>query len=229
MSFTEETIGDCRLICGDCLEVLPTLEASIGAVITDPPYAIPAAHYIGKRGEETPRRNLSELSIVEHWFRQVAEMLPASAPLYIFCDGQSYPIFYRSCYNRWKRIQPLIWDKVVSYNGYTWRHQHELIAWRESAECDRIPTGDGDIIRCRAVPVDARQHPAEKPVELIGKLVAKTSGTILDAFMGSGSTGAACALAGRKFIGIESDPEYFKGACRRIREAYEAQALLAGV
>lgn len=54
------------IIRGDCLDVLPTIETgSVDVVITDPPYAIPSAHYVGKRGEETPRRNLGELSIVE--------------------------------------------------------------------------------------------------------------------------------------------------------------------
>jgi site-specific DNA-methyltransferase (adenine-specific) len=214
--------GAVRLICGDCLEILPTLApGSVDAVVTDPPYAIPAAHYIGKRGEETPRRNLGELSIVEQWFGMVASHFPTSASLYVFCDGQSYPVFFRACYNRWRWVRPLIWDKVVSYNGYTWRHQHELIAWCEPHGATRIPTGDGDIIKCRAVKVDEREHPAEKPVELIEKLIAKTHGTVLDPFAGSGTTGVACVNTGRRFIGIEIDPGYFEIAKRRIQAAME--------
>ena len=217
---------DLRL--GDCLEVMKTLpDGCVDAVVTDPPYAIPAAHYVGKRGEEAPHRSLGELSIVEAWFRQVADYFPSDKPLYIFCDGQSYPIFYRSCYNRWKRIRPLIWDKITSYNGYTWRHQHELIAWCESADDDRIPTGEGDIIRCRAVPVDNRMHPAEKPVELLARLLTKLpeGATVLDPFMGSGTTGVACVKTGRNFIGIEIDPGYFAIAERRIAEAQAQLAL----
>ncbi len=216
--------GNIRLYCGDCLEVLPTLEVgSVDAVVTDPPYAIPAAHYVGKRGEETPRKNLAELSIVEQWFKQVAAEIPASATMYVFCDGQSYPVFFRACYNRWKWVRPVIWDKVVSYNGYTWRHQHELIAWCEPHGAERVPTGDGDIIKCRAVKVDSREHPAEKPVELIERLVAKTGGTVLDPFMGSGTTGVACVNTGRKFIGIELDRGYFDIAVKRIEAAIAAR------
>lgn len=218
--------GTIALYRGDCLDILPTLEpGSVDAVVTDPPYAIPAAHYVGKRGEESPRRNLAELSIVEQWFRQVADLIPATASMYVFCDGQSFPVFFRACYNRWRWVRPVVWDKVVSYNGYTWRHQHELIAWCEPNGAMRIPTGDGDIIRCRAVKVDARCHPAEKPVELIETLIAKTSGTVLDPFMGSGTTGVACVKTGRRFIGVELDPGYFDVAVRRIQAAFDDEAL----
>ncbi len=220
------TIGDATLYHGDCLEILPTLDR-VDAVVTDPPYAIPAAHYIGKRGEKTPSKSLGELSIVEHWFRAVSDLFPANAALYVFCDGQSYPIFFRSCYSRWKRIRPLIWDKMVSFNGYTWRHQHEIIAWCESNDCKRVPTGDGDILKCRAVPVDDRTHPAEKPVLLIEQLIGKTAGCILDPFMGSGTTGVACANLGRKFIGIEIERKYFDIACERIDAAYAQGRLFA--
>ena len=215
-----------RLYCGDCLEILPQLEAgSVACVVTDPPYALPAAHCVGARSASTPQRSIGDLSIVEYWFKGVAALFPDGVPLYVFCDGQSYPIFFRSCYSRWKRIRPLIWDKVASFNGYTWRHQHELIAWCESDTCERVPTGDGDIIRCRVVPVDKRSHPAEKPVELIEAIIGKTEGTILDPFMGSGTTGIACVKHGRQFIGIEIEPKYFDIAVKRIEEAFDSQAL----
>lgn len=63
----------------------------------------------------------------------------------------------------------------------------------------------------------------EKPVELLEKLLAISpkGGTVIDIFMGSGSTGVACVNTGRKFIGIELDPGYFETATRRISEAQE--------
>lgn len=64
-------------------------------------------------------------------------------------------------------------------------------------------------------------HPTSKPVGLMRDLIEVTGGqTILDPFMGSGTTGVACAKLGRKFIGIELDPGYFDIACKRIEEAY---------
>lgn len=208
--------GSIRLFLGDCLDILPTLEAgSVDAVVTDPPYAIPAYHYIGKRGEAAPQRSLGDLSIVEHWFRNICQFFP-DGPAYVFCDGQSYPVFFRSCYSKYKRIRPLTWDKLTSFNGYTWRHGSELIAWCESADDPQIPTGDGDILKCPAVPVDDRLHPAEKPIALLERLIAKTEGTILDPFMGSGTTGVACIRTGRRFCGVEIDERYFTIAVKRI-------------
>jgi len=205
-----------QLYLGDCLSIMPELAAgSVDAVVTDPPYALPAHYYVRKRGEEQPQRSLGDLSIVEHWFHWVVSYFP-SGPAYIFCDGQSYAVFFRSCYDKWRRIRPIVWDKVVSFNGYTWRHQFELIAWCDSGE--KLPTGDGDILRFRAVPVDERLHPAEKPIPLLLRLIEKTTGTILDPFMGSGTTGVACVQTGRKFIGIEIDPGYFEIAKKRISE-----------
>lgn len=221
-----EIIGDATLYLGDCLEILPTL-SEVDAVVTDPPYAIPAAHYVQKRGEKEPSKSIGDLSIVEHWFGSVSRLFPAKTTLYIFCDGQSYPIFFRCCYSKWKRIRPLIWDKITSFNGYTWRHQHEIIAWCEPNNFDRIATGDGDILRYKAVPVEDRMHPAEKPVLLLEQLIDKTNGVVLDPFMGSGTTGVACANLGRKFIGIEIEPKYFDIACERIRMAQAQGRLFA--
>jgi site-specific DNA-methyltransferase (adenine-specific) len=63
-------------------------------------------------------------------------------------------------------------------------------------------------------------HPAQKPVALMRWCVSMTTGTVLDPYMGSGTTGVACARAGRQFVGIEIDPTHFETACRRIEAAY---------
>ena len=68
-----------------------------------------------------------------------------------------------------------------------------------------------------------KHHQTEKPVELLEKLLAicPEGGTVLDPFMGSGSTGVACANTGRRFTGIELEPGYFETARRRVKEAAE--------
>ena len=77
-----------------------------------------------------------------------------------------------------------------------------------------------------------REHPTQKPAGLmewcIEKSGAPATALILDPFMGSGTTGVACANLGRRFIGIEIEPRYFDIACRRIRDAY-AQPRLPGI
>jgi DNA modification methylase len=72
-------------------------------------------------------------------------------------------------------------------------------------------------------------HPAEKPLGLVCRIVKETDGdTILDPFMGSGTTGVACIETGRKFIGIELSEKYFDIACRRIENAYNQGQLFTG-
>jgi len=218
-------MGDIKLILGDCLvEMKKIPDKSIDLVLTDPPYFLPTKHY------ETRRlfsRNFSDLAIVEGFFKmiwvEVDRILKEDGLLYIFCDGQSYPLFYYYIYFITKTVRPLIWDKKVSFNGYYWRHQHELIIFGVRNEKHKIPTGKGDILRFNAVKVDTREHPAEKPVELIKELlcISKQSDTILDPFMGSGTTGVACKELNRNFIGIEISPEYYKIAQRRINNTVE--------
>lgn len=69
---------------------------------------------------------------------------------------------------------------------------------------------------------DKRYHPTQKPSELVEMLIneySKDGDTILDCFMGSGTTGVACINTNRKFIGIELDPTYFETAKKRLEEA----------
>ena len=216
-----ETIGDATLYLGDCREIIPTL-TDIAAVVTDPPYFLPAIHYQTRK--EFPR-SLTDLGILEHYFAgffaEASKALTDEGVAYVFCDGQSYPAFYATAYRQFKKLRPLVWDKVTAFNGYSWRHQHELILFLEKSEARAVPTGDGDIIRCAAVKVDDRDHPAEKPPGLIELLVRKSveaGGIVCDPFMGSAATGVACAKSARRFIGIEREPVYFDLACRRIEE-----------
>lgn len=201
------------VLAGDCLQVLASLpKDSVDAVVTDPPYFLPAAHYSVRSGTF---RSLGDLSMLEHFFRDVwtacARVLKPTGFLYAFCDGQSYPPFYATAFPHFKNIRPLIWDKQTSVNGYAWRHQHELIMFAAMAEAPNVKTGDGDIIRGRAVPIGDRNHLAEKPEEILTKLIAKTTpegGVVLDPFAGSGSTLRAARFLGKKCIGIEVDERY---------------------
>jgi len=218
-----------ELHLGDCLEVMKDLP-QVDAVITDPPYFLPQQSYVGTREKGYSKRHLGDMSVFDGYFQMIFtalnSLLSPTGTSYIFCDAKSYPFFFRAMYPYYKHVRLLIWDKVVSYNGYTWRHQHELIAWGEREDAERVPTGDGDIISVRGVLQKERKHPAEKPVSLIKKLIAKHDfKVILDPFMGSGTTGVACAELGRRFIGIEIDSDYYKIAEKRISAAY-SQLLL---
>jgi site-specific DNA-methyltransferase (adenine-specific) len=226
-----------QLLQGDCLEVLDTLPSnSIDLVLTDPPYFLPVNSYVGVRGEGYHKRTLADTSILKGYFAQVFEklnrVLKPTGTFYVFCDAQSYPIFYQTMYPYCEHVRLLIWDKICSYNGFTWRHQHELIAWGEREESTRIPSGDGDIIKCRGVMQADRNHAAEKPVLLLCKLIAKVTKkdqVVLDPFMGSGSTCVAAHKLERQYIGIELDEEHFQTAQKRIGQQSVRLEIFGGI
>ena len=203
---------------GECVEIMKEIkDSSIDCIIIDPPYFLPATHYQTRKKQI---RNFADLGILEFFFKNVFEefkrILKPTGTIYIFCDGQSYPLFWFYLYPFVKNVRPLIWDKKTSINGYSWRHQYEMIIFAELPDQKPIPTGDGDILRYSAVKVDVRKHPAEKPLDLISSLMKKSSketGIVLDPFLGSGTTAVACKNLGRKFIGIEISPEYCKISC----------------
>jgi len=211
----------------DCLEGLKKIEHnSVDMVLSDPPYFLPINSYVGIRGKGYCRRTLADTSILKGYFERIFEeldrVLKPQGVYYIFCDAQSYPIFYQVMFPYCKYVRLLIWDKMISYNGYTWRHQHECIAWGEKEDTLRINTGDGDIIRCRGVLQKDRNHPAEKPVEILKRLILKHKQTaemlVLDPYMGSGSVAVASKQCGVKFIGFELDKNYCETANRRANE-----------
>ena len=91
---------------------------------------------------------------------------------------------------------------------------------------------ESNVLYCppvQSMAKNGRLHPNEKPVALLKRLILKCPpGTVLDPFMGSGSTGVACAQLGRSFVGIEIEPKYFEIACQRIRKAYDQSDMFIG-
>lgn len=128
-------------------------------------------------------------------------------------------------FGSWKVARPaaakmlLVWDKGTVGMGDL------SLPWFPGTEEIYVIGGGWSGTRTRSVLphyVRNENHPTEKPVSLICELLTKCppSWTILDPFMGSGTTGVACAKLGRSFIGIEIEPKYFDIACKRIEAAY---------
>lgn len=126
----------------------------------------------------------------------------------------------------------VIWDKVNPGLGWRYRRQHEMVmvshrtggklSWNDCAPA--VPN-----VISLGKPRD-EEHPNVKPVGLVERFIANhvcDGGVVLDPFMGSGTTGVACANLGRKFIGIELERKYFDIACERILRAYAQQRLFA--
>jgi site-specific DNA-methyltransferase (adenine-specific) len=203
--FREERIGDCRLILGDCLEVMPTL-GPVDAVVTDPPYGI-GFNYA------------SHDDNLDDWFRLMDAVVPlcrAAAPFVIMpsCAVRRLPWWYQNHEPEW----------IVAWHKGSPGHQSSIgfNDWEPHVVWGRPhhPMHDYFSTRCG---FDDNGHPCPKPQEYARWLVSRaapTNGTILDPFMGSGTTLVACAKLGRKGIGIEIDPDYFDIACRRVEDAY---------
>jgi len=208
----KEIINSYKIYEGNCLDILQGFDKnSFDLIVTDPPYFLPIQSYVGTRENGYARRTLADTSILKGFFERVFQelnrVLTDDGIYYVFCDAKSYPIFYETLFPYTKHVRLLIWDKLVSYNGYTWRHQHELITWGEKQDTIRVPTGDGDILKFRGVLQDDRLHPAEKPVGLLKLLIEKHEYyNVLDPFAGSGSTMAACQELGKNCVAIELDP-----------------------
>jgi site-specific DNA-methyltransferase (adenine-specific) len=213
-------------LVGDCLEIMREWpDECVDLIVTDPPYFQPTHTSAGTR-ESAYKRTLADMSIFKIAFDSICEeffrILNKTGTIYIFCDANSYPPLYQSTYPYCKNVRSVIWDRVVSYNGYTWRRQHEIILWGELTDTERVPTGDGDVIQERAVPQAERVHPVQKPVPLIKRLIDKSSmenNVICDPFAGSGTTAVACTELNRRWICIDIEPKYKDIALKRLQGA----------
>ena len=218
-------MADIKLYNGDCLEVMDTLISQgikVDAVIIDPPYTTPTVSSFGRKIV----KKVSDLSIQETYMSLLRsyfeKICKSNAPVFIFCDDKYYPSIFRAFYE-WLSVQMIIWDKQKIGMGNPFRKKHELIVYanrepfeyNRSAKITHYPT----ILSYNSV--KDKIHPAQKPVDLISDLIlgfTNEGGTVLDCFMGSGTTGVACKNLNRNFIGIELDKNYFEIAKDRINE-----------
>ena len=218
MTFREEIIGEARLILGDCREILPTL-GKVDAVVTDPPYGIGEAS-----GKNASRGNLAAAKDYgcSSWDD---EPVPADLMSAVKAAGRWLIIFGGNYYDCPPASCWLVWDKENGTNDFA---DCEL-AWTNLPKAvRRLRFMWNGMFRAKG---EARgDHPTQKPVGVmdwaIGHLPAGTV-SVMDPFMGSGTTGVACVRLGKSFIGIEREPSYFDIACRRIEDAYRQPRLFA--
>jgi site-specific DNA-methyltransferase (adenine-specific) len=205
MTWREERIGRARLILGDCRDVLPTL-GKVDAVVTDPPYGIGGVlHRPGNTGGNS-------------WAKLYADGAPSwdAEPFVgleaVIAAGKDAIVWGGNYYALPPRRGWLLWDKIVR----EFSSGHAEMAWTTLDQPVRaFNYANG------ALASEGKEHPTQKPLPLmrwcLGFLPAAK--TILDPFMGSGTTGVAAVQMGRNFIGIEREPKYFDIACRRIEQA----------
>jgi DNA modification methylase len=205
---------------GDCLEVMKSIpDGSVDAVITDPPYGIKRDKgFEGFGGFGTPIARTqyegawdNDRPSKEHF----DQCLRVGIFVVLFGGNYFADILPRSTH--W-----LVWDKLNTMPTFG---DCEL-AWTNSERksVKKITRQYNGLIGKET----KRWHATQKPVDLMMTIIdqyTKPTDTILDPFMGSGTTGVACAKTGRNFIGIEIDEKYFEIAERRIKDAYDQPLL----
>lgn len=242
------TIGDATLYRGDCIELIPQIE-DFHALITDPPYSS-GGMWISSRGRPSSEKyTKSLLHAYSHyevlgdnkdaigwafwatlWLSRTFARLPDGAPAIMFSDWRQLPnatnVFQAGGFV-WRGIA--VWQKIA-YRRLIGRfaHQAEYMIWGSKGNMpidykakDRKAYPG---VFTHSPPLNGkRQHMTEKPLGLMNDLVqiTKEGSTVFDPFMGAATTGVAAIQSGRKFIGIELHPEYFKIACKRLEQAYK--------
>ena len=228
---------------GDCLELLLKVkEKSVDMILADPPYcsggmSITArkskphlkyqsssvkSHFKNYQGDSRDQR--SALLWGSLWLSLCLKGLKQGGSALVFCDWrqlantidmlQAGGFIYRGC---------IVWNKgnaIPQPNSF--RQTCEYVIWGTKGDIDHKPKPDSKYLpgcyNISTVSSKNRFHMNQKPVELLEQLISLTpeNGTVLDPFMGSGSTGVACVNTNRNFIGMELDEHYFEVAQNRI-------------
>lgn len=244
-------MGAMELYHGDALAILPTLPAgSVDVALTDPPYSS-GGMFRGDRMQSTGVKYVmtgTQLSRPEFdgdnrdqrgwafwsslWLAELKRVVVPGGLLFMFTDWRQLPTA----------------SDVLQAGGWVWRG---IIPWNKSeavrpqrgrfrAQCEYVLVGsNGPWIEQTAVCLPGffsyvvnpkeKRHTTGKPVQLLADLLQATrpGAVVLDPFMGSGSTGVACAMTGRSFVGIEVNPDYYQVAAAWLREVEAQPALLA--
>lgn len=213
----EERVGDCRLILGDCLKIMPSLDGHFDALVADPPYGISFSRGAGGGGFGGTKRVTSDLD----GRSVIGDDKPFDPTLFL---DLALPTILWGANHYANKLPPsarwLVWDK------------RRGTATNDFADCEMAWTNIKGPARCLPHMWNGglrdsehgikRVHQTQKAIVVMEWCLGfvPDAETILDPYMGSGTTLVACAKLGRKGIGIELDPDYFQIACERVHEAY---------
>lgn len=217
--FREETIGEARLIMADCRDVLPTL-GSVDVLVTDPPYGIDF------KGKETKHTQASKdfsggyLSGDTDIGPEIVRLALALVERGVVFPGSRMMFDYPKPYE----IGSVYCPSGAGLGRWGFTVFHPMLFYGMGLPHTRQgPSGFESFDT-----VEDCGHPCPKPLRWMLWAVKKCSlpgQAVLDPFMGSGTTGMACARLGRAFIGIEKEQSYFDIACRRVEQTYRQQDL----
>ena len=208
---------------GDCLELMKNIpDGSVDLVLTDPPYGMgfKSNHRKEKYNEI---RNDKSLEWLERYISECCRVLKNNSAIYCFCSWHNVDVFKQAIEKKFKIKNILIWEKNNTSMGDlkgSYAPKYEMIIFAHKGRKLLNGFRYADIIKANRT--GNKNHPTEKPVDLLETFIKNSSGeneVVFDGFMGSGSTGVACVNTNRRFIGIELDDGYFNIAKKRIEEA----------
>jgi site-specific DNA-methyltransferase (adenine-specific) len=208
-------IGNATIYRGNCFRVMPTLNR-VDAVVTDPPYGI---GYKYRSYDDAPERyddfmarlvpqlvNITGNGTCFVWQSQLKvsswhRYFPAGYRVIAACKIYPESVRQTKCY---------AWDPVIFWSGRSYLRHEIPLDWHVA----EMSAWDDDL--------DNNPVTCPRPLSQVRYFCDSIRNeTILDPFMGCGTTGVAALLAGKRFIGIEQDPVYFAYACRRIEQAWK--------
>lgn len=248
-----EKIGDATLYLGDCCEILPALGVCADIAVTSPPYNMGLVPGGNGRGMYRPgasnkaarfregyglHDDAMDQADYDAWQRSVLAMTYGAVRSAVFYNHRPrvehgrlrVPLSFD--YGDVPLRQIIIWDRGtgIDVNLRTFCTRQEwvmLFAHPDFRLVDHAASGRGDVWRL-GMEHERLEHPAPFPVSLPQTAIeASGAQSVLDPFMGSGTSGIAAARAGRAFVGIELEPRWFDLACRRIEGAYREPRLFA--
>ncbi|HTU44901.1 MAG TPA: site-specific DNA-methyltransferase [Bryobacteraceae bacterium] len=223
-----EQIGNAALYLGNAFSVMPRV-GEIDAIITDPPYN-PKTHKGARSAKSLRTSQIHFDSLTEEQFIEFCGNAVAQARRWVImsCAWQyaaelekaGVPLVRLGVWTKKNAAPQFTGDRPgVGWEAIAILHREGRKRWNGG--------GHHAVWACN---VEHGEHPTQKPLNLVMDWVAKFTDageTVLDPFMGSGTTGVACAKLGRRFIGIEKEPRYFKLALRRITDAYRQAEMFA--
>ena len=225
-----------KIYNGDCLEIMDTLieeDIKVDCILTDPPYMIARKnnfHTMGRKGIDFGEWD-KDVDLFS-WLDRIPKLLSKNGSVVIFNDWKNLGDIARYCESlgleikdllRWEKTNPMPRNRdrryITDYECAIWLvNKKSKWVFNRLDEKYQRPKFKYPVVSGNEKTIHATQKPVKLMEEII-RVHTKEDNTILDCFMGSGSTGVACMNTNRKFIGIELDKNYFNIAKQRIEEA----------
>lgn len=224
-----------KLICGDSLEYIKSLpDKSIDLIVTDPPYevmtsggggTINTVKKLNQSLKELDNANISNGYDIKAYGKEFVRILK-TINLYIWCNKLQIPDYFNFYVNELGcKFDIICWHKQNALPTYSNKYLSDTeycLYFRKGGYCQPENYNDARTFYINEINANDKKkykHPTIKPLDITERLISNSSkkgDVVLDAFMGSGTTGVACKNLDRDFIGIEINKEYFEIADKRI-------------